>query len=621
MAAGMTTETELSAALEAIEDAVNSRRADPELLLPQLATLLLGLQSDSEHRPRLHRLMGVVQNRLKLDHDALRELREARARAEAASPPNYTELAKIGRETAVVHAWRGDDHRAERELLSALAFASMEGDESETAKIIAEFGRIELEARRFDNVVMLLRRFASPGMRAKLPEREAHCMRINLCQALNQTGAYQEALQGTAELHGELPQDAKRPHFLLRLEMARAFAGLKRFGEASATLAKAEEMLPESESAFERSEYLQAKTEIEESKGGPAAVENLEQLIEEFRYQRLVVREAVARRALANALFKQRETARAREALSNGLRSAVQANLVDLADEIRADMLKSAGGEHLEELGEAIDLIGGGTAIERRFIRLNRLGKGGSGEVHRAIDLRDGRHVALKKLELRGLGKDRRQSIIKIVKNEYAAAGKLDDPRIARVLDLMMVPGGPMLIVQRFIDGPTLRQLYASGVPVPRLLEMLAKIAEALGYLHGKQVVHRDLKPENVIVAAEDRPVLIDLGIALVSGRADGLQRFGTPPYVAPEQLRGEKVDGSADIYALGQMVAEIWGGRVPSRFTLGVLRRATEKTLIPRAIREIVRGMLKADPSRRFRDLKLIAEALRSQSRQLEQS
>jgi serine/threonine protein kinase len=112
--------------------------------------------------------------------------------------------------------------------------------------------------------------------------------------------------------------------------------------------------------------------------------------------------------------------------------------------------------------------------------------------------------------------------------------------------------------------------------------------------------------------------VLIALGLALVAGRPDGLERFGTPPYVAPEQLRGDKVDGRADVYALGQMIAEIWG-KVPPRFTLGLLRRADEPLLMPKAIREIVRGMLSAAPERRLYDLKLIAEALRAERRQLE--
>jgi tetratricopeptide (TPR) repeat protein len=618
---GMTTEPlDTQSELDAIEEDVDLRRADPDVVLPRLATLLLSLQGNSPQRPRAHRLMGVVHNRLKLDRDALRELREARVLAEAATPPNYRELAKIGRETAVIYAWRGDDRRAAAELLPALAFASLEGDDREVAKIIAEFGRNELEAQRFGSVAMLFRDLVAKGKELPLPPREAQRVRVNLCQALNRLGAHDEALQHIAALRAQLPESEKRLQFLTRLEEARAHGGFGRFDESERALLEAEALLPEKDSAFERSEFIQAVTELHEAKGGPPAVKSLAHLIEEYAEQRLVVREAVARRALANALFKLGENDRAREALAQGLRNALQYNLVEVADEIRADMLKSAGAEHLEELAEAIDLIGGGSAIERRFIRLERLGKGGAGEVSRAIDLNDGRHVALKKVALRGHAGGR-EAIINTIKTEYAAAGTLDDPRFARVLDLRMAPGGALYIVQRFVEGPTLRDVYQSGTTPGRLLDLLAGVAEALTLLHSRKVVHRDLKPENVIVerdAGGERPVLIDLGIALVGGRADALKHFGTPPYVAPEQAAGGAVDGRADVYALGQMVAEIWGGKLPAHSGLGRLWHKDTPDAMPRAIGELVGSMLEVDPARRASDLHAIAQALRVQSQQM---
>jgi tetratricopeptide (TPR) repeat protein len=613
-----------TAALDAIEEIVELRRADPDQLLPELATLLLGLQRTSPHRPRVHRLMGVVHNRLKLDRDALRELREAKALAEAASPPNYRELAKIGRETAVVYAWRGDDRRAAAELLPALAFASLAGDAGEVAKIIAEFGRIELEAQRFKNVVMLFDHLVSQGSALKLPPREAQRVRVNLCQALNRLGRHEEAVKHVAALHAELPENETRLRFLTRLEMARACAGLGRHEEAEAALLEAEKLLPEKDSAFERSEFIEAVTELQEVKGGPPAVTSLEHLIENYEEQRLIVREAVARRALASALFKLGEAERARDALAQGLRNALHYNMVEVADEIRADMLKSAGAEHLEELAETIDLIGGETALERRFIRLGLLGKGGVGEVSRAVDLTDGQHVALKKVDLRALPESDRQTAMSTIKTEYAAATKLDDPRFARVLDLRMAPGGSLFIVQRFVEGPTLRALYGDA-DADRLLELLAGIADALTVLHARGIVHRDLKPENVIVTrgqgGAEWPVLIDLGIALVAGRDDALKYFGTPPYVAPEQVAGATVDARADIYALGQMIAEVWGGDVPGPQRGGFGRlwhKNAQGEGMPRAIGDIVRDMLAPEPEGRTGDLSYVAEALRSQRRQM---
>ena len=115
--------------------------------------------------------------------------------------------------------------------------------------------------------------------------------------------------------------------------------------------------------------------------------------------------------------------------------------------------------------------------------------------------------------------------------------------------------------------------------------------------------MHRDLKPENVIIRrsdGEERPVLIDFGIAFVGGRADQFEHFGTPPYMAPEQMnRGHgQVGGEADVYALGQMIGEIWTGK---------------NEALPPAIDGLVRKMLEARPKRRFCDLKEIAKALRT--------
>ena len=612
------------AALDAIEEDIELRRADPDVLMLKLATVLLSLQGDSVHRPRVHRLMGVVHNRLKLDREALRELREAKALAEAATPPNFRELAKVGRETAVVYAWRGDDKAAAAELLPALAFASLGGDEREVAKIIAELGRVELGAQRFGSVARLFRHLVAQGANSKLSAREAQRIRINLCQALNRLGSHDEVLQHVAGLRADLPEGERRLHFLTRLEEARAFGGLSRFDDAERALLDAEALLPEKDSAFERSEFLQAVTELQEIKGGPPAVKSLDHLIGEYAEQHLVVREAVARRALANALFKLGENDRARAALAQGLRTALQHDLVEMADEIRADMLKSAGAEHLEELAEAIDLIGGGTAIERRFIRLKRLGKGGAGEVYCAIDLNDGQYVALKKVDLRGQAADQRPALISTIKTEYAAAGKLDDPRFARVLDLRMAPGGALYIVQRYVEGPTLREVYASGAAPTRLLALLAGTAEALIVLHDRGIVHRDLKPENVIVMRDSRggetPVLIDLGIALVAGRPDELKQFGTQHYVAPEQVAGQAVDARADVYALGHMIAEVWGGKLPSHSALGMLWHKETPDEMPRALGEMVGDMLEADPARRLSDLEAIATVLRVQSRQMAQ-
>jgi serine/threonine protein kinase len=103
-----------------------------------------------------------------------------------------------------------------------------------------------------------------------------------------------------------------------------------------------------------------------------------------------------------------------------------------------------------------------------------------------------------------------------------------------------------------------------------------------------------------------------------VVGRADALKHYGTPPYVAPEQVAGQAVDARADVYALGHMIAEVWGGKLPSHSALGLLWHKDAPDAMPRVLGELVGDMLEADPARRLSDLGAVAEALRAQSQQM---
>ncbi len=608
-------------ALDAVEEDIELGRSEPDELLTRLATILLGLQTDSPHRPRAHRLLGVVDHRMKLTSDALQELREAKTLAEAASPPNYGELAKIGRETAVIHAACGDDRRAAAELLPALAFASLEGDQGEVAKIVVELADIELDAQRFDSAALLLRQLAH-GANSKLAPHQAMRIRIDLCRALNRLGAHDEVLQHIAGLRAELPEDEKPLQFSTRLEEARAYGGLQRFDDAERTLLEAEALLPEKDSAIERSEFLQAVTELHEVKGGPPAVKSLEHLTNEYAKQQEPVREAVACRALASALFKLGKNSRGHEATARALRATLQANLGGVAEDIRADMLKSAGAGQIEDLAHATRLIVGDSARDRRFVLLGQLGKGRTGKVHRAIDLADGQLVAFKKIDLREFGEGRGPEITSAIEMAYGPAGEIDNSRFARLIDLRMEPGGALYIVQRFVEGPTLGHVYGSGATPARLLELLAGVAEALVVLHARNVVHRDLMPENVIVTrdakGDETPVIIDLGLALVAPPPEERQLFGTPPYMAPEQVAGGPVDAPADVYALGQMIAEIWGGKMTSHSALGKLWQKDAPDAMPRDVGDLVGDMLEPDPGRRLSDLTSVAQALRAQSQHM---
>ena len=616
----MTAQTQdASAALDVMEEIVALERAEPDVLLSELATLLLGLQGDSPYRPRVHRLMGVVQMRLKRGDDALRELAEAKALAEAQSQPDALELAKIGRETAAIQAAQGAAEPAAETLRTSLALAALENDAGEIARIVSVMGGLERDAQRFATVVQLYQGLVSKGAVSMLPPHEARAVRAELCHALNRLARHEDALREAAALREALPEGDDGGLFLARLEEARALSGLGRHDDAERALVDAQALLPERDGAREHSAFIQAVTELQEAKGGPAAVESLAQLAANAVSDGEMAQAVVIGRALADAWFARGEGARAREALAVALRTAVRHGFDEAAEALRADLNKQ-GAEQVEDLATTIDLIGGGGEAAR-VMRLRRLGAGPGGAVWLAVDLTDGELVALRTVDLEGADDTHREAALAAYKTVFVPAARADDPRLVKTLSLRLAPGRALYVMQRYVEGASLRSLYGQGSSPARLLILLAGVADGLAVLHGQGLAHRDLKPETVIVTSGhgmEWPVLIGLGVPL-PGQTDGtFASPATPPYTAPEQVAGEPGEAAADVYALGQMIAEVWGGKVPSRQGLGRLWQRQTADGMPRGIQEIVTDMLLPDPDKRAVDLSSVAEVLRRQSEEM---
>ena len=616
----MTAETQdASAALDVMDEIVTLERAEPDVLLSELATLLLGLQGDSPYRPRVHRLLGVVQLRLKREDDALRELTEAKALAEAQTPPDNLELAKIGREMAVMHLHRGEVDQAAETLQASLALAALENDSSEVARIIAAIGRMERDASRFDAAARLYRGLVSKGAVSMLAPHEAQRVRVDLCEALNRLGNHEEALQQLAALRETLPDDDKAGRFHARLEEARALAGLKRYDDAEHALEEAETLLPEREDAVEHCAFIQAVTDLQEARGGASALESLEQLVSHYASESEAAKEVVARRALANAAFVRGDETRACEALALALRTAARYGLGEMATEIRVDLLKQ-GGAHVEDLVGTIDLTGSGEGTERA-LRLRQLGGEPDDVVWLAVDLADGELVTLRTVNLQGADDAQREAAIAAFKTVFVPAARIEDPHLAAILSLRLAPGRALHVTQRYVEGSSLQALYAAGEPPERLLELLAGVADALAVLHAQGLVHRGLTPDGVIVTrghGTELPVFVSLGVPLPAETDGTFAPPDTAPYAAPEQLEGQPGDPRADLYALGQMIAKVWGGEVPARQGLGrIWQRGTEDGM-PRTIEELLRGLLAPDPAQRTADLGYVAAALRRQRQEM---
>jgi ABC-type branched-subunit amino acid transport system substrate-binding protein/DNA-binding beta-propeller fold protein YncE len=197
------------------------------------------------------------------------------------------------------------------------------------------------------------------------------------------------------------------------------------------------------------------------------------------------------------------------------------------------------------------------------------VGRGGMGVVYRATDLRLERPVALK-LVTPELAEDEvfRRRFLK----EPKLAAALDHPNVVPIYEAGE-HDGRLYLAMRFVDGSDLRTLLRSeGVAVERAVAILAQVAGALDAAHRRGLVHRDVKPANVLVDEDGHAYLTDFGVTKQLGgdSTDTGQIVGTLDYLAPEQIRGERVDGQADEYALGCVLYESLTGAPP-------FHRATE--------------------------------------------
>jgi predicted ATPase len=201
------------------------------------------------------------------------------------------------------------------------------------------------------------------------------------------------------------------------------------------------------------------------------------------------------------------------------------------------------------------------------------LGSGGMGEVYRAYDPRLARDVALK--IIRRFAADDESALDRLLR-EATLASALNHPNIVTIYETGAV-GNDRYIAMELVEGLTLRQLSAQGLPLSRIVGLARQVAEALAVAHAAQIIHRDIKPDNVMVRPDGYAKLLDFGLARAqpdrfgSGSTDAGRSsteagliLGTIAYMAPEQARGEAVTAEADVFSLGVVLYELVTGRHP---------------------------------------------------------
>ena len=193
------------------------------------------------------------------------------------------------------------------------------------------------------------------------------------------------------------------------------------------------------------------------------------------------------------------------------------------------------------------------------------LATGGMGVVYRALDTRLGRPVALKfPLPGQRLDGQVRERFLR----EARAAAALDHPNICSIYETGETEDGQLFLAMPLYEGETLKARIARDGPLPiaEALAIAVQIARGLHAAHRAGIVHRDLKPANVIILPDGGLKILDFGVARVGDvtLTKSHDTLGTVSYMAPEQIRGEQLDGRADLWALGVLLYEMLTGRRP---------------------------------------------------------
>lgn len=266
-----------------------------------------------------------------------------------------------------------------------------------------------------------------------------------------------------------------------------------------------------------------------------------------------------------------------------------------------------------------------GSVLGNRYQVLSLLGSGGMGAVYKVRDLELDEIIALKLLRA-DVAPDATQR--ERLKDEIRLARRITHGNVLRTFDYVEINGQPCISME-FVRGMTLRYLLeASGrVPPSAGLRIARQLAAGLAAAHAVGVLHRDIKPENVILETSGNARLMDFGIARPLQRQGGghteIGSFvGTPRYAAPEQMAGEDVGPGADLYALGVVMCEMFGGRLPhegaNTMDLYVAKMREQPVLpsalgvaLPPGLEAIIQRCLALDPGQRQASAAELQQAL----------
>jgi serine/threonine-protein kinase len=256
-----------------------------------------------------------------------------------------------------------------------------------------------------------------------------------------------------------------------------------------------------------------------------------------------------------------------------------------------------------------------------RYEVQREIGEGAMGRVYRCFDPMMKRIVAVKTVKKEFLTRDTREEYLRRFRREAQAAGRLSHPNIVSVFDV-----GEDYFVMEYLEGSPLQVILRDRgqIPVDEAVRILTPLADALDYAHRSGIVHRDIKPGNVFVLADGRPKLMDFGVAHLESSSMTAQGhfFGSPSYMAPEQVSGGQVAAAADLFSLGVVAYEMLTGHRPfegASITAIMYRVVNEDAPAPRqwdfdlppVFDDIFKRALGKSPAERYPDAAALVRAL----------
>lgn len=269
-----------------------------------------------------------------------------------------------------------------------------------------------------------------------------------------------------------------------------------------------------------------------------------------------------------------------------------------------------------------------GQTIGGRYKIESLLGQGGMSAVYKGTDPNLRRTIAIKLIHPH-LAAD--PEFVRRFEEEAAAVAQLRHPNIIQVYDFNH-DSDIYFMVLEFVPGQTLQErlksIHAAGrrLPLDEVVHIMTTVCEAVHYAHERSMIHRDLKPANVMINASGQPILMDFGVAKIIGGQQHTATgaiVGTPTYISPEQVRGDRPDHRADIYSLGVMLFEMISGRVPfdSDTALSIMLKHLNDPVpdirainadVPEALAAAAQKALAKQPDDRFQSAHEMAAALR---------